>query len=111
MLTKPIVLVLGAGASVPFGFPTGRNLSELIVQQLRSGQAGFKALQQYGGYTDDEINLFRQTFSRSGQNSIDAFLEHRSDLLGIGKAATAQALIRFESEEKLFSFDAENWLR
>jgi hypothetical protein len=111
VLTKPTVFVLGAGASVPFGFPVGRALSELVVRDLRDGRHGFKELRELGGFSEVDITTFRNAFFRSGKLSVDAFLEHRDDLMDIGKAATALALIRFENEGKLFSYDDSNWLR
>ena len=33
MITVPTVLILGAGASIPFGFPSGRDLLLLISLQ------------------------------------------------------------------------------
>ena len=34
MLTRSTVLILGAGASKPFGFPTGIELSEQVFDKL-----------------------------------------------------------------------------
>ena len=35
MIEKPIVLVIGAGASATYGFPTGRGLASTIISNLR----------------------------------------------------------------------------
>src|SRR5215211_8988152 len=111
MISRPTVLVLGAGASAPFGFPTGLRLSERIVRDLQVGHPGYNALQEYCGFDETEITRFRLAFFRSGRNSVDAFLEHREDLLGVGKAAIAVGLIGFENEGRLFAYDDANWLR
>jgi hypothetical protein len=55
--------------------------------------------------------MLRDEFYRSGHNSIDAFLEHRPDLIEVGRAAIAATLIQFEKEERLFAFERDNWLR
>ena len=34
MITRPTVLVLGAGASKPYGFPTGREIADQIIGAL-----------------------------------------------------------------------------
>jgi len=41
-------------------------------------------------------------FLRSGQPSVDAFLERRPNFLGVGKLAIAYCLIPFEDEAKLY---------
>jgi len=35
VIKKPTVLILGAGASSPYGFPTGLGLSQSIIANLR----------------------------------------------------------------------------
>lgn len=111
MLTKSTALVLGAGASVSFGFPTGIGLSSLVSGGLRPGNHAYNVLQMYGKFTESQITSFRNAFFFSGKNSVDAFLEHRTDLMTIGKAATAAILIGYEYADKLFSYDPPNWLR
>lgn len=110
MLEKPTVLILGAGASAPFGFPTGIELSRQLVAELRPGHAAFKSLQDCCEFLDEQIAEFRDAFLYSGKNSIDAFLEHRTEFLTIGKTATAALLINYERAGKLFDFD-NSWLR
>src|SRR5882672_8077615 len=97
MLTVPTVFVLGAGASAPFDFPTGLELSKLIVRLLRPGNDAFNHLQQYAGLSEAEVTGFRDDFFNSAKNSVDAFLEHRADLITIGKLATAHILIGREN--------------
>jgi len=109
MLTKKHVLVLGAGASQPFDFPTGVELSKLVSRQLLEGHDAFNRLTEVG-YAAEKIRNFRDSFFLSGKNSVDAFLEHRTDLMELGKFATAAVLIPYEREDKLFGYD-NNWLR
>ena len=109
MLTQRNVLVLGAGASEPYGFPTGAGLSALVSTELRPGHPAYNQLKETG-FSDTEIQNFRGTFCHSGKNSVDAFLEHRTDLMEIGKLATAAVLIPYEAEEKLFDYQ-NSWLR
>ena len=35
MFTVPTVLVLGAGASVPYGYPTGDELIDIIIEHTK----------------------------------------------------------------------------
>jgi hypothetical protein len=110
MLKRKTVFVLGAGASVPFGFPTGAELSREIVERSNTGEYVYNTLKGTG-FGDQQIERFRQSFFGSGRNSIDAFLEHRPDHLEIGKAAIAATLIPYERHERVFTFDNGNWLR
>jgi hypothetical protein len=109
MLKRATVLVLGAGASQPFGFPTGVQLSKLMAEHLHPGTDAFNRLMSVG-YEQDGVINFRDEFFYSGKISVDSFLEHRADLLSIGKAATAAILIPFERPERVFSYE-NSWLR
>lgn len=111
MITKPTVLVLGAGASKPYSYPTGIELSENIIGQLTVGNQQYNALHNICGLTADQIEQFRRTFFESGKNSIDAFLEHRPDLMPIGKAAIAAVMIAFQHGWHLLRYTPVSWLR
>lgn len=112
MLSKSTVLVLGAGASKPYDFPTGLELSSCIFDQLTGpGYAPYNNLREFFGFGDNEIGRFREAFYFSGKNSVDAFLEHRTEFLAIGKAATAAVLVGYENPWKVFRYDNQNWLR
>jgi hypothetical protein len=111
MLTKKTVFVLGAGASVPFGFPIGAELSSQIVTALNPGNQAFNVFQHLSLFTESEITTFRETFFFSGKNSIDAFLEHRPEFMAIGKAAIAAVLIPYEYDRSVFGYPNDNWLR
>ena len=109
MISIPTVLVLGAGASKPFGFPIGRELVDVIIREtvdptaLQIGQTLSRC-----GFSEHEISDFGQALRFSQRNSVDAFLERRQKYLEIGKAAIAAALIPFETEER---FQSGDWYR
>ena len=109
MLTKKTVLVLGAGASKPFGFPTGIELSAKVVDFLNPGLKQFEALRAFG-FREGDILAFREAFYFSGKNSLDGFLEHNPIFVEIGKAAIAAALVPCETISALFGYK-KNWLR
>src|ERR1700742_4305796 len=111
MLIKPTVLVLGAGASKPFQFPTGVELSTQLVDQLQPQQRSYESLVTGFDLPGQKIAEFREAFFYSGKNSVDAFLEHRTEFLPIGKAATAAILVGYEHPWHLFRYDNNNWLR
>jgi hypothetical protein len=116
MITTPTVLVLGAGASSPYGFPTAKELEELICDAFSSPTE--KASQLLGGdesqYAPKQFFEFREAFLRSPL-SIDAFLQRRREFLEVGKLAIAYCLILFETEANLYRRDRDlrggNWYK
>lgn len=99
MIDKPTVLVLGAGASCHYGFPTGQSLKDHICDEtLRSWIKQLSRL----GISEQRINEFKAALVNSGRTSVDAFLEYRGDFLDIGKATIALALLHLENPSALF---------
>ena len=62
MLTKQTTFVLGAGASVPFGFPTGLQLSKIMVEGLQPEGEVFNVLKKYCDFSDADIAAFKSAF-------------------------------------------------
>lgn len=110
MIEEPTVFVLGAGASVPFGFPIGSKLLSRVVGEIGQSQT-VSELHSYCSFDGQEIARFKTALENSGQMSVDAFLEHREEFLEIGKASIALALIKFEQRQMLFGEAGGNWLK
>ena len=110
MISIPTVLILGAGASAPYGFPLGIGLRNKIVENLSQNFPNGPFIKQLleSGFSTAEIENFRDAFFYSGKASIDAFLENRSDYLDLGKAAIAQELMKYESKGLLFDTTKPN---
>src|SRR5262245_42295646 len=106
MITTPTLLILGAGASAPFGFPLGIGLRENIIRNLQDNK--FRQPLIDAGYPSERIAEFRRTFLYSGKESVDAFLEHSINYLEIGKAAIAQELLKYELLENLLETLSKN---
>jgi hypothetical protein len=103
MITTPTVLVLGAGASYPYGFPTAKGLKELICEAFSSERNPPSVfVSEECDHSPQEFFQFREAFLKSGQPSVDAFLERRPNFLEVGKLAIAFCLMPFEREEKLY---------
>lgn len=100
------VLVLGAGASAPFGFPTGQALKDRICS-MTLGQAKSVKLLRTLGFEGNIITDFMVALRESGRPSVDAFLEYRGDFVDIGKAAIACELLPFEKTGRLFG----DWIK
>jgi hypothetical protein len=112
MIEVPTTLVLGAGASAPYGFPTGRGLLKEVLERLDpKNQYPVNYEQQCGwlGFTDSQAIEFREVLLKSGKSSVDAFLEHRPEFIPIGKAAIALSLIPYEIEARLFEPRTGAW--
>lgn len=104
MITTPTVFILGAGASKPFGFPSGVELAEQL-----SDFGDFQDLIA-AGFDQSHIVDFREQLKRSGKGSVDAFLEYRDEFIAVGKAAIAYRLIQLENANELLRFK-NNWYR
>jgi len=97
----PTVLVLGAGASNPLGFPCGEGLFLTVVEGLQdTNKELYRELVGYG-FPAEKISEFHQALRKSGANSVDEFLENRTEFLDIGKAAIARVLIPHETDVTL----------
>jgi hypothetical protein len=107
MIAKKVVLVLGAGASMPFGFPSGVDLKAEITERLVRRDPWHSVLMSDFGSTHTED--FRTALLKSGKQLVDAFLEHRTTFLDVGKAAIPCALLPREVEESLFIRRKESW--
>lgn len=107
MIPQKTVLILGAGASVPFGFPAGKRLLKIIVHELRDSTTAMSHTLRDQGFDDNTIMTFRNALKRSSRPSVDAFLEKRPEYEAVGTAAIAAALLPCEREAMLFDY----WLQ
>lgn len=107
MITKRTVLILGAGASAAYGFPTGLGLYRSVCTSL-----GTSSLMRFG-FVKEDINKFYEALMRSGTSSVDAFLERRTEFIDIGKLAIASTLLPTEDTARLFAHEIEsqNWYK
>ena len=113
MIKRPTTLILGAGASVPFGFPSGEKLRNDVLSRLNPGNviSYGETLQLFYklDFGEDILKAFTAALLRSGKLSVDSFLEHRPEFIPIGKAAIALELIRYENENNLLYSDKMTW--
>jgi hypothetical protein len=109
MIRRPTLLILGAGASVPYAFPSGRKLLDDICHGLRKENNQHFALLRACGFAPDLIARFGDALKRSGQPSVDVFLENRPEFLLVGKTAIAASLIPYEVEDNLFQNGEGSW--
>lgn len=99
-----MVLVLGAGASAEYGFPTGQ---ELVVQMLKYLDPALQGTMKNdylvalndAGFPAKRIVAFRNALAEARVDSVDAFLAKQRGLRRIGRAAIAASLIPYEDQE------------
>lgn len=91
MITKPTVLVLGAGASKPYGYPTGKELYYHALYLLGPDQ-GELATFLWGSGNAHQFDPFREALYGCGLESIDTFLESRKQFVLVGKLVMAYIL-------------------
>ena len=96
MISVNSVFVLGAGASFPFGFPTGAKLREMLCNDLQIGTTTFSLIKD-AGIDTQRIQALRHAFESSGLSSIDAFIAFRPEFQVVGELAIAATLAPMES--------------
>lgn len=127
MITKQTVLILGAGASKPYGYPVGEKLIDLIIGRTQLDSNDRRAIAPLLG-----VDVKEQTWTQSIQQlnqrfitrlqssdapSIDTFIHNHSDdvpFAMFGKAMICRALLN--STEHLFITDdpvfaKDNWYK
>lgn len=103
MVETPTVLILGAGASMSYGFPSGFTLLRWIEEHC-AGRRGAEGNSNGGPWGVEQRHLIElgEELRRASVTSIDAFLEKRREYLRAGKFSIACQLIPCEAQEGLF---------
>jgi hypothetical protein len=108
MFTQRTVFVLGAGASMPYGYPSGQALVDDIVSGGESDE--IRQTRRDAGFDNQQFASLQRALQRGKPASIDEFLEWRTEYLDIGKFCIAQRLLRCEHDAGLFEKnDEQHW--
>lgn len=105
-------LVLGAGASMAYGFPSGPRLRECIIAGLDEGEGQQKPLYlrlREAGYTQEALQVFLARLRNLPTYSIDRFLEANPPLREIGCFAIAAELVGYEVTDALLHPSGGDW--
>ncbi len=118
MFEEKICLVLGAGASRPYGLPTSQQLRQILLGTYAGnafdelGKGGRTAAKQYydtvtgWGISTEDLTKFQTEFFNSQRVSIDAFLAQRKqEFEHVGRIAIAAAILMCENPHQL----TEDW--
>jgi len=112
MIKDNTVLILGAGASADYNYPTGLKLKDDIVRNLAPGSNNYwLEIFDIVNIRREEIQEFTKALSHCGLDSIDTFLERNPKYHKIGVLAIAIGITRKENaqENGFFRTDRYNW--
>lgn len=110
MFAERTVLVLGAGASIPYGFPSGQQLVDKLI--LDPDDPDIRQARNEVNISPSQFDKFRTRLRDSACISIDAFMGNRPDLAEIGRLLIAeQLLVAEKSALSVFSRPDTNWYR
>lgn len=93
MIQRQTLFILGAGASSPYGFPTGEALVSEIITELSNRGLPLHNILVELEHRPGDIDEFRDALQGSALGSIDAFLESNREFLNLGKLAIAYRLL------------------
>lgn len=119
MVTRPTAFVVGAGASCPYGYPSGAQLVNAIIKGIKISTGGngkpIASTQESKllldmGFERDLLLEFRNELQRSKAFSPDVFLERRTEFIDVGKAAIAAFLLPKENSAQ-FAPEFGDWYR
>jgi len=104
MIKENTVFILGAGASKPYGFPTGANLRNYICKEFPEKYS--KLFEGSGHAKFASAENFSDAFFKSSTPSIDLFLSRNPNYSDIGKIAIVMGILEAE-EQSVFREDVE----
>lgn len=113
MIKNNVILILGAGASKPYGFPTGKELKNEICEFFVLRWKNCLLNKSYEGVDNLRIDKqerlakeFVQAFKKFKHDSIDLFLALNPDYIEIGKTAIYLTILEHENQNKnILAFD------
>ena len=101
MIKRKTVLVLGAGASQPYGFPLGPALVDQVCAEILEEDSTLVSRLGLRGVKRNDCLEFAKALRDARPYSIDAFLEMREEYGKMGKLAIADILLRAENQRTL----------
>lgn len=107
MISNPVVLVLGAGASSPYGFPVGDRLVHEALFPPAAVSGPLERELDRRGFTKKDVASFRTALEASLTSSIDAFLETRQQFEELGRLIIAYLLMGHEDPTTLFRLERD----
>lgn len=103
---RTTVLVLGAGASRPYNFPTGQMLIDSIVWRFKDRVRRLVHKGVLESQRLSDATLLVEKLLASDAESIDVFLDYNPNLVETGKLAIALEILHAESGTVFFPKDS-----
>lgn len=101
-------LILGAGASAPYKFPTGFELTQKILALEES----IELLIYFSDQSSPLVKQFFQSFRMSTATSIDSFVAKNPRYTEVARTAIAIVLMEMEDHEVFFNHTInDHWYR
>ena len=101
-------LILGSGASAPYKFPTGFELTQRIL----SLEENIQLLIYFSDQNTPLVRKFFQSFRMSTATSIDSFVAKNPQYTEIARTAIAMVLMEMEDHEVFFNHTInDHWYR
>ena len=103
MVTVPTLFVLGAGASIPYGYPSGKGLRRKIVEDLEPDlDSHFNKDSSLDSFEKEQYKekakKLMNVFGNAPIESIDKFLALNPSFEDIGKLAIAFLILEYEKK-------------
>ncbi|MFG1523849.1 hypothetical protein ABMA67_02450 [Halobacteriovorax sp. RZ-3] len=101
---RDITIIIGAGAGVPFGMPTGAELRDMMLKVKRPSAEMNSALnrclnKRRRHYDESHYEEFLEMFKEANTISIDSFLSNQAEYINIvGKVSIANILLDMEKK-------------
>jgi hypothetical protein len=101
MIRTPTVLVLGAGASQPYGFPSGAELAESVCRHIEDSNHILGSVLRKKGTAIFLSVSYRENFEGLGSTRWTTFLRVGQSFREIVKLAIVHELMPLEDDETL----------
>jgi len=93
-----LTFVVGAGGSIPYGFPTWKNLYDRLLDESMVPVLRRATLHNSRVFTEKEIVDFQKALSTATHATIDEFLHDNQQFMRVGMYGVAHIISECESE-------------
>ncbi|MBU2511669.1 hypothetical protein KJ966_10020 [bacterium] len=100
MIDSETVFIIGAGANIPFGYPTGSKLRQTIIEKLQYLCKRISKDERSRDHLLGQASELSKAFKASSTQSIDLFLSRNPPLEDIGKKAIILSILWYEEQSK-----------